>query len=165
MTYALVRLALVAGALQVLLRRRLPCILRVLAPQRFGLPALFAELQRIETDLAYRVRFFAGLNAALAERNAERVAELDALRTALNQLRNPVSPATADKGFAEPDTRIRQRTTSWDAETTTVLHEADRAAELRVWADSVAAQDRDIRRPMPCTSPAHRTTTLGRRAS
>ncbi|WP_406138820.1 hypothetical protein [Streptomyces sp. NBC_01089] len=88
MTYVLVRLALVAGVLQVLLRRRLPRVLRALAPQRTGAPALFAELQRIETDLAYRARFFAGLNAALTERNAERVAELEALRTAAQHLRS-----------------------------------------------------------------------------
>ncbi|MCX4725736.1 hypothetical protein ACIPW9_11235 [Streptomyces sp. NPDC090052] len=98
MTYSLVRLALVAGALQVLMRRRLPRILLVLTRQRPKQPALFAELLHIETDLAYRARFFAGLNAALAERNAERIAELEALRTALAQLRNPVSPTTAGKG-------------------------------------------------------------------
>ncbi|MET9531003.1 MULTISPECIES: hypothetical protein [unclassified Streptomyces] len=62
--------------------------MRLLAPQRPELPALFAELQRIESDLAYRTRFFAGLNAAMAERNAQRMAELEALRTAVDHLRN-----------------------------------------------------------------------------
>ncbi|WP_328322309.1 hypothetical protein [Streptomyces sp. NBC_00388] len=93
MTHSLVRLVRAAGSVQVLLRRRFPRIMRVLAPQRAELPALFAELQRIESDLAYRVRFFAGLNAAIAERNAARVAELEALRTAVDQLRGPACSA------------------------------------------------------------------------
>ncbi|WP_405779566.1 hypothetical protein [Streptomyces sp. NBC_00859] len=95
MTLSLIRLVFTAGVVQARLRRHLPRVMRLLAPQRSGLPALFAELQRIESDLAHRTRFFAGLNAAVAERNAERVAELEALRTALDQLRNLVSPATA----------------------------------------------------------------------
>ncbi|WP_328330540.1 hypothetical protein [Streptomyces sp. NBC_00455] len=93
MTLPLLRLVFAAGSVQARLRRYLPRIMRVLAPQRPGLPALFAELQRIESDLAYRTRFFAGLNAAVAERNAERIAELEALRTAVDQLRNLVHPA------------------------------------------------------------------------
>ncbi|WP_406348089.1 hypothetical protein OHA44_13930 [Streptomyces sp. NBC_00144] len=95
MTLPLNRLVFAAGVVQARLRRYLPRLTRILAPQPPGLPALFAELQRIESDLAYRTRFFAGLNAAVAERNAERIAELEALRTALDQLQNLVSPATA----------------------------------------------------------------------
>ncbi|NDZ83043.1 hypothetical protein G3I19_31875 [Streptomyces sp. SID10853] len=93
MTLSLVRLVFAASVVQALLRRYFPRIarLRLLTPQRQPeLPALFAELQRIEADLAYRTRFFAGLNTALAERNAERMAELAALRTAVGHLRNLV---------------------------------------------------------------------------
>ncbi|WP_371537425.1 hypothetical protein OG217_21340 [Streptomyces sp. NBC_01023] len=97
MTLPLIRLVFAAGSVQARLRRYLPRIMRVLAPQRPGLPALFAELQRIESDLAYRTRFFAGLNAAVAERNAERIAELEALRTAVDQLRNLVHPGNGER--------------------------------------------------------------------
>ncbi|WP_405777870.1 hypothetical protein [Streptomyces sp. NBC_00859] len=97
MTYSLVRTALVAGVVQVLLHRYLSRLKRVLTPQRHGLPALFAELQRIETDLAYRTRFFAGLNAALAERNAERMAELESLRTAVDHLRTLVHSGNGER--------------------------------------------------------------------
>ncbi|MFE2374901.1 hypothetical protein [Streptomyces sp. NPDC059398] len=97
MTLSLVRLVFAAGVVQVHLRRRLPRLMRVLNPQRPGLPALFAELQRIESDLAYRTRFFAGLNAAVAERNAERLAELEALRTAVDHLRDLVGSAHGER--------------------------------------------------------------------
>ncbi|WP_328319284.1 hypothetical protein [Streptomyces sp. NBC_00388] len=99
MTLSLIRLVFAAGVVQALLRRRFPRImrLRTLTPQRPELPALFAELQRIETDLAYRTRFFAGLNAALAERNAERMAELESLRTAVDHLRNLVHSGNGER--------------------------------------------------------------------
>ncbi|WP_371790932.1 hypothetical protein OG285_11850 [Streptomyces sp. NBC_01471] len=99
MTLSLIRLVFAAGVVQALLRRYFPRLtrLRALTPQRPELPALFAELQRIETDLAYRTRFFAGLNTALAERNAERLAELEALRTAVDHLRNLVVPGNGER--------------------------------------------------------------------
>lgn len=49
-------------------------------------PAPFAERVRIETDPAYRARYYPGLDAAIAQRGRWRSAEVDAL---VRRLRSP----------------------------------------------------------------------------
>ncbi|MEE1793762.1 hypothetical protein PUR28_23820, partial [Streptomyces sp. BE308] len=88
-----VRLALALGAAGILLRRYLPRIIRALAPQPPRPQPLFAELQRIETDPAYRALFLAGLDAALARHDAERTARQHAAEAAADLLRRLVRPA------------------------------------------------------------------------
>ncbi|WP_073718349.1 hypothetical protein [Streptomyces sp. TSRI0281] len=87
-----VRLALTIGATGILLRRYLPRIMRALAPQPPQPPPLFAELQRIETDPAYRALFLTGLDTAIARREAERTARLHAVEAAAELLRRLIRP-------------------------------------------------------------------------
>ncbi|MFJ8847587.1 hypothetical protein ACIRFF_32335 [Streptomyces cyaneofuscatus] len=54
--------------------------------------APFAELQRIESDPAYRALFVAELDAAITDRDAEREAVLHAIEAAAQRLRRMVSP-------------------------------------------------------------------------
>lgn len=49
--------------------------------------APFAELQRIESDPAYRALFFAELAAAISDREAEREAVVHAIEVAADRLR------------------------------------------------------------------------------
>ncbi|MFD9426707.1 MULTISPECIES: hypothetical protein [unclassified Streptomyces] len=88
-----VLLALTLGAATIGLRQRFPRIMRVLAPQPRRPQPLFAELQRIETDLAYRALFLAGLDAAIVRREAERTAELHAVEAAADLLQRLVRPS------------------------------------------------------------------------
>ncbi|MEV5684009.1 hypothetical protein AB0L68_12620 [Streptomyces sp. NPDC052164] len=89
-----VRLALALGAAGILLRHCLPRIIRALAPHPPPRPQTpFAELQRIESDPAYRALFLAGLDAALARHDAERTARLHAAEAAADLLRRLVRPA------------------------------------------------------------------------
>ncbi|WP_323137820.1 hypothetical protein [Streptomyces sp. NBC_01433] len=98
-----VRLALTLGAAGILLRRYLPRIIRALAPQPPTPQPLFAELQRIETDPAYRALFLAGLDAAIARHDAERTARLHAVEAAADLLQRLVRPAPGPR-HGEPAT-------------------------------------------------------------
>ncbi|MFI8814305.1 hypothetical protein ACIGWV_22790 [Streptomyces sp. NPDC055082] len=99
-----VRLALALGAAGILLRRYLPRIMRALAPQPPPPQPLFAELQRIETDPAYRTLFLTGLDAALARHDAERTARLHAAEAAADLLRRLVRPAPDPHRHDKPTT-------------------------------------------------------------
>ncbi|WP_329942501.1 hypothetical protein [Streptomyces sp. BE147] len=90
MTFLPVLLAL--GVAGIRLRQRFPRIMRVLAPQPSRPQRLFAELQRIETDPAYRALFLTGLDAAIVRRDAERTAELHAVEAAAGLLQHLVHP-------------------------------------------------------------------------
>ncbi|WP_323137861.1 hypothetical protein [Streptomyces sp. NBC_01433] len=107
--FVMVRLALALGAAGILLRRYLPRIIRALAPQPPPPQPLFAELQRIETDPAYRALFLAGLDAAIARHDAERTARLHAVEGAADLLQRLVRPA--------PGPRHGERTTATGAGT------------------------------------------------
>ena len=78
-----VRLALVIGFAGIRLRQRFRRITRALVSQPPGPHALFTELQRIESDPAYRARFLTGLDAAILRRDAEHTAELHAVEAAI----------------------------------------------------------------------------------
>ncbi|CAM5415417.1 hypothetical protein [Streptomyces griseus] len=58
-----------------------------LTPGRPDLDEPFAELVRIESDPAYRALFFAELDAALIDRDAERKAMVDEVARAADVLR------------------------------------------------------------------------------
>ncbi|TQK49781.1 hypothetical protein FBY35_0043 [Streptomyces sp. SLBN-118] len=96
-----VRIVLAAGAAEVHLRQRFPRIMWALTPHRPERDQPFAELQRIESDTAYRALFLARLDAAIAERSAEQAAELnafvDAVEAAAEQLRNLVRPDNGER--------------------------------------------------------------------
>ncbi|MEV5688261.1 hypothetical protein AB0L68_34620, partial [Streptomyces sp. NPDC052164] len=104
MTFLPVLLALALGAATIGLRQRFPRIMRVLAPQPPRPQPLFAELQRIESDPAYRALFLAGLDAALARHDAERTARLHAVEAAADLLRRLVRPAPGPRRHDEPAT-------------------------------------------------------------
>lgn len=62
--------------------------------------APFAELQRIESDPAYRAMFVARLDAAITDRDAEREAVLHAIEAAGERLRRLVGPGGSDERAA-----------------------------------------------------------------
>lgn len=57
--------------------------------------APFAELQRIESDPAYRALFLAELEAAIVDREAEREAVLTEVAAAADRLRRLLRPGRA----------------------------------------------------------------------
>ncbi|MEU4918943.1 hypothetical protein AB0G29_06175 [Streptomyces parvus] len=81
------RLALAAGAAEVWLRLRFPRLMWALASPRFERDEPFAELVRIESDPVYRALFFAELDAALIDRDAERHAMVHEIGRAADVLR------------------------------------------------------------------------------
>ncbi|WP_432068252.1 hypothetical protein [Streptomyces sp. C10-9-1] len=87
-----VRLILAAEAAEFRLRTRFPPAIDALTPQRHR----SAELDQIETDPAFRALFLAELDAALTERAAAEVAELeaftDAVEAAAENLRAVILP-------------------------------------------------------------------------
>ncbi|MEU9008537.1 hypothetical protein AB0D12_01850 [Streptomyces sp. NPDC048479] len=91
-----VRLVLAAGAVEVHLRQRFPRIMWALTPRPEPYDP-FAELQRIESDPMYRALFFAELDTAIAERNAERTTELEEIAAAADRLRNLVQPGNGER--------------------------------------------------------------------
>ncbi|MBT2426900.1 hypothetical protein J7F02_14760 [Streptomyces sp. ISL-112] len=62
--------------------------------------APFAELQRIESDPAYRGLFLVQLDAAITDRDAEREAVLHAIEAAADRLRRLVGPGGSDERAA-----------------------------------------------------------------
>ncbi|MET7868754.1 hypothetical protein [Streptomyces cyaneofuscatus] len=59
--------------------------------------APFAELQRIESDPAYRALFLAQLDAAITDRDAEREAVLHEIEAAADRLRRLVGPGDGER--------------------------------------------------------------------
>jgi hypothetical protein len=96
-----VRLVLAVGAAEVRVRQRFCRIMWALTPHPPERVQPFAELHRIESDPKYRALFLAGLDAAIAERNAEQGAELEAfldgMEAAADQLRNLVRPDNGER--------------------------------------------------------------------
>ncbi|WP_411083220.1 hypothetical protein [Streptomyces sp. cmx-18-6] len=82
-----VRLALALGAAEVRLRLRFPGLMWALTPSPAEHDVPFAELQRIESDPAYRALFLARLGAAITDRDAEREAMVHAIEAAADRLR------------------------------------------------------------------------------
>ncbi|MFJ1593170.1 hypothetical protein ACIOD0_23445 [Kitasatospora albolonga] len=85
------RIALALGAAEIHLRLRFPRLMwaftrRPAAPSA----APFAELQRIESDPAYRALVLARLDTAIAPRDAEREAMVHAIEAAAERLRTPI---------------------------------------------------------------------------
>ncbi|MFD4141589.1 hypothetical protein [Streptomyces sp. NPDC058572] len=101
MKFLPVQLVLAMGAAEVHLRHSFPRIMWALTPHPPEGDQPFADLQRIESDPAYRALFLAGLDAAIAERNAEHVAELnafvDVVKEAAGELRNLVGPDNGER--------------------------------------------------------------------
>ncbi|WP_411083099.1 hypothetical protein [Streptomyces sp. cmx-18-6] len=88
-----VRVALALGAAEIRLRLRFPRLTQALTPRaaaEHGPPC--AELRRIESDPAYRALFFAELDAAITDRDAEREAMVHAVEAAAARLRSLVVP-------------------------------------------------------------------------
>ncbi|MEU0380065.1 hypothetical protein ABZ093_22545 [Streptomyces cyaneofuscatus] len=82
------------------LRVRAARLTRTLTRRRAEPEAPFAELQRIESDPAYRALFRAQLNAAITDRDAEREAVLHAIEAAGERLRRLVGPGGSDERAA-----------------------------------------------------------------
>ncbi|MCX4969853.1 hypothetical protein OHA98_34890 [Streptomyces sp. NBC_00654] len=99
-----VRLALVIEFAGIRLRQRFRRITRALVSQPPGPHALFTELQRIESDPAYRARFLTGLDAAILRRDAEHTAELHAVEAAARLLRHFIHPGPGERTAAATDT-------------------------------------------------------------
>lgn len=87
------RLALVAGAMEIRLRTRFPRIMCALTRQPAPHEGLFAELRRIEADPEFRAVFRAGLDAAIVERDVVREVE-----AAADLLRSLVRPDSGGRG-------------------------------------------------------------------
>ncbi|WP_411079991.1 hypothetical protein [Streptomyces sp. cmx-18-6] len=88
-----VAFALALGAVEVWLRLWFPRLMQALTPRAAAerdVPC--AELQRIESDPAYRALFFAELGAAITDRDAEREAMVHAVEAAAARLRSLVVP-------------------------------------------------------------------------
>ncbi len=62
--------------------------------------APLTELARIESDPAYRALFFAGLDAAVADRFATRSAVVDEIEAAADRLRSLIRNPDADERAA-----------------------------------------------------------------
>ncbi|MEV6393969.1 hypothetical protein AB0M39_04175 [Streptomyces sp. NPDC051907] len=99
MTLLPVRLVLAAGAAEVHLRRRFPRLMWALTPHPPERDQPLAELQRIESDPAYRAVFLAGLDAAIAERHAGRATELEEMAAAADRLRSLVQPGNGERAL------------------------------------------------------------------
>ncbi|MDT0492782.1 hypothetical protein RM717_19960 [Streptomyces griseus] len=93
-----VRLTLALGAAEIHLRLHLPRLNWAFTCRRTAPDAPFAELQRIETDPAYRALFLARLNAAITDRDAEREAVTHAIEAAAEHLRHLVTDPNSVSG-------------------------------------------------------------------
>ncbi|MEW1628456.1 hypothetical protein AB0387_13715 [Streptomyces sp. NPDC089173] len=82
-------------SLSVRVRGRLARLTRALVRRRDECEAPFAELRRIESDPVYRALFLAELEAAIADREAEREAVLVEVAAAADRLRRLLRPERA----------------------------------------------------------------------
>ncbi|WP_411078951.1 hypothetical protein [Streptomyces sp. cmx-18-6] len=100
-----VRGLLALGALEIRLRLCFPRLMWVLVRRPAARDQPFAELGRIESDPAYRALFFARLDAAITDRDAERQAMVHAVEAAAARLQTLIGPAapSAPTGPAAPD--------------------------------------------------------------
>ncbi|WP_233436004.1 hypothetical protein [Streptomyces anulatus] len=73
--------------MEVRLRLRFPHFMWALTPSPAARAVPFVELQRIESDPAYRALFLAQLDAAITDRDAEREAVVHAIEAAADRLR------------------------------------------------------------------------------
>ncbi|MGA6168890.1 hypothetical protein ACPEIF_01355 [Streptomyces sp. NPDC012600] len=92
------RLTLALGAAEIHLRLRFPRLMWAFTRRPAEPPTPFAELQRIETDPAYRAQFLARLNAAITDRDAEREAVVHAIEAAAEHLRHLVTDPNSVSG-------------------------------------------------------------------
>ncbi|MFF2715768.1 hypothetical protein [Streptomyces sp. NPDC058011] len=82
-------------SLSVRVRGRLARLTRALVRRRDECEAPFAELRRTESDPVYRALFLAELEAAIADREAEREAVLVEVAAAADRLRRLLRPERA----------------------------------------------------------------------